>query len=138
MKAKLTIQALSFEFETDGMEMPPHLGQMLMPHLPSIDPPPLSSPTALPAPTPREQKTLRNGKNKPAIAKAPAADAERLARKGSPRWDLYPMRTAQKRFPACRLCDRPIEPAQPYRDGGMDLLRAHDTCVVSHRMTAHE
>ena len=48
-----------------------------------------------------------------------------------PNWRLYPVRVAHTRKPACKLCNKPIEIGEAFRDGGMPVNQAHEECLTS-------
>lgn len=142
MKATLTIQSLSFEFETDGAEGLPDVGTMLMPSLQAALPTPASR-LALPtgengtSHTPHiaharsaatQPHTVRRASTPKKSARA-ALDTNTIARQGSPRWDVYPRRMAHRDLCPCRVCKQSITIGQGYADGGLDTLRAHTACI---------
>ncbi len=150
MKAKLTIQSLSFEFETNGGELPPNLGTMIMPALPTATVTPaahLLEDTAaqelrthiLPPPQQTLKPRLATRKPaKPSPGLSSTDFAEKRARTGSPRWELFPTRTATKDFPDCYFCHETIHIHKHYRDGGQPHLRAHETCITARLARAKE
>jgi len=44
-------------------------------------------------------------------------------------WKKYPVRVAESMSHRCRICDKPIEVGEQYRDGGQCFRRAHLDCT---------